>query len=262
MSDRAPGSEPGDAPLAPPADEADLELEDELEPDEPEPDEPELEEPDPDAEPEEPRQRRGGGSETVRNLRRARQETERQLAEARAQLSVFQQLAQQRAQQPAFDPAAQQRAQQQEQEALALMTPEERADYRIRQTEQRLGNQFALQQFQMADVIDRQGFEGSFARFPGRERYAQRVEDMLRQERQQGRNHSREVIYKYLLGEDQERRASRLAPGQRRAATARVAAQRTRPQNGAGTVPRSTGGGRNQDSDDERLLRNLTTADI
>ena len=114
------------------------------------------------------------------------------------------------------------------------MAPDELVADVQRELRQEFGGAFAALQFQTADAGDKTAFAASFALYPAREKYAQRVEEALAAERSAGRNHSREAIYRYLKTADDETRGSRLAPSQRRAAAARVADQRARPVGGRG----------------------------
>ncbi len=108
-------------------------------------------------------------------------------------------------------------------------------ELRRRHYERELSGQFgtAIQtlHFQNADALDQQRFEASAVHSPVRARYTDRVEAALQAERSQGRNHSREALFKYLYGEDMEKRAnaSALLLLQRRAGAARVAGQTVRP---------------------------------
>jgi hypothetical protein len=51
-------------------------------------------------------------------------------------------------------------------------------------------------------MIDRTRFESKNTTDPRRAKYADRVEEAIQQERNQGRNASREAVYFYLLGKD------------------------------------------------------------
>lgn len=60
--------------------------------------------------------------------------------------------------------------------------------------------QQALSQAQ--DMSDRTRFESKIATDPRRSKYADRVEEAIRQERAAGRNAEREAVYFYMLGKD------------------------------------------------------------
>lgn len=56
--------------------------------------------------------------------------------------------------------------------------------------------------FQAQDMSDRARFEAKIASDPRRAKYADRVEEAIRQERAAGRNAEREAVYYYMLGKD------------------------------------------------------------
>jgi hypothetical protein len=56
--------------------------------------------------------------------------------------------------------------------------------------------------FQAQDMSDRTRFESKIASDPRRAKYADRVEEAIRQERAAGRNAEREAVYYYMLGKD------------------------------------------------------------
>jgi hypothetical protein len=70
---------------------------------------------------------------------------------------------------------------------------------RVLRDSQRLANQ-AL--FQAQDVADRTQFESKVTSDPRREKYRDRVEQAVQEERRAGRNVSRETVYFHMLGKD------------------------------------------------------------
>jgi len=117
-----------------------------------------------------------------------------------------------------------------EQERLALMSPEERADYRINQTEQRLQAQLRRMEVQNADQTNRAAFQAKATVDPVYKRYAQDVEDRLAQVHRQnpGQFVDRELILKIVIGERALANAGRAnARGQKKgeASKARQTAQ-------------------------------------
>lgn len=171
-----------------------------------------------------PQPRRKGGpkgrpfGEQIRTLNSRLEASERELAELRRRPA------------PApVDPAAQARAAAERAERRQLMSPSELAADITQELSGQFGQALQSIQFTNADALDQQRFESSSVRSPIRARYAERVEQALQAERAQGRNHSREALFKYLYGEDMEKRATRAAPAQRRAGAARVAGQTVRP---------------------------------
>lgn len=185
--------------------------------DPPEPVEGEDDEPAP-----QPRRARGPKGrpfgEQIRTLTSQLEQTQRELADLR--------------QRPApvpVDPAAQARAAEARAERRRMMSPDELAADITQELSGQFGQAFQNLQFQHTDALDQQRFESSAVRSPVRARYTERVEQALQAERSQGRNHSREALFKYLYGEEMEKRATRAAPAQRRAGAARVAGQTVRP---------------------------------
>lgn len=164
---------------------------------------------------------------------------------------------------PPVDPYAQQRAQEAENARVANMTYEEQRDYFRQKDRQEVASALQGIEFRMADRADKQAWESSTRDSPARLRLSAEVERTLQAERARGRNADREVIYKYLRGEELDRaeREGRGSIGrQRQAAQGRVRRQTTRPASGRGDTGR-TGAGNRVDAD-ERLLRGITAADI
>lgn len=90
-----------------------------------------------------------------------------------------------------------------EQEAarLALMTVEERVDYKLRKSEEKHTRELAAATFAAADAADKAAFEAKGAYDPRYKKYAPDVERLILQERQAGRNFPRDTILKFVLGE-------------------------------------------------------------
>lgn len=185
--------------------------------------------------------------------------TERELSTLRRELD---EIRNRPAQQP-VDPYAQQRAQEAETQRLANMTYEERVDYLRAKDRQDVASALQGIEFRMADRADKTAWDASTRDSAARARLSNEVERTLQAERARGRNADREVIYKYLRGEELDR-AEREGRGnvnrQRQAANGRVRRQTVRPVSGRGDTGRS-GGGNRMDAD-ERLLRGITVADI
>ena len=202
---------------------------------EPEPDEAEERQEDEVAdEPPAPR-RSGGGSETIRAQRRARQEAEeraarleRELAEARG----FQQGMQARQ----VDPQAQARAEQEFYASLELMPPAQAYQAIVARERQNVGTALQQIEFRSNDRADKQSYDIAARTSRVHQQYRSQVEQTLASERAAGRNPDREVILKFLVGNDVLERASRAAPAQRNGAAARVASQQTRPTGARGDV--------------------------
>lgn len=208
-----------------------------------------------------PPPRRGGGAKTPRDLRRRAQEAERQAADTKRELEELRQRQNAFEARQANDPQAAARAAAQEAEAVALMSPAEAAQYYYRKGQQEFNAVIQRMQAQNQDAVDRNAYEARSATSVLHQRYADRVEQVLRDERREGRSPPREVILKYLIGEDAMRRATAAAPGQRRTAARRVQSQRTRPGGARGDGARPAGA-RNQEDADERLLRSIGPNDV
>ena len=90
-----------------------------------------------------------------------------------------------------------------EQEAarLALMTAEERIDYRLNKAEQRHTQEMRLMAFRTSDATDKASYEAKAAYDSRYKKYQKEVEEVLAQERARGSNPPREVVLKYVLGD-------------------------------------------------------------
>jgi hypothetical protein len=230
-------------------------------------DEPEAED---DAEPpeggdDEPGEReppkRGRASDTIRSLRERAQASERELADLKNQ---FSELRTQR--QPAADPYAQQRAAEAERaelERVSQLPFDEQQRWWNNRTEQRVAQAMQGLEFRLADQSDKTAFGLAAQGSPARARLAGQVEQTLQQYRARGQNAEREVIYKYLRGEELDR-AEREGKGvsrQRTDATRRVRSQTTRPASPRGGAAPARSDTRGMDAD-ERFLRNTRIGDV
>jgi len=83
---------------------------------------------------------------------------------------------------------------------LALMTVEERVDYRLEKAERRHQREIAMTRFQAADMADKAAFESKASSNPRYKRYAKEVEDLLASERRAGRDFTRETVLRFVLG--------------------------------------------------------------
>jgi hypothetical protein len=185
--------------------------------------------------------RSGGGSEVIRAQRRARQEAEeraarleRELAEARG----FQQGMQARQ----VDPQAQARAEQEFYASLELMPPAQAYQAIVARERQNVGTALQQIEFRSNDRADKQAYDIAARTSRVHQQYRSQVEQTLASERAAGRNPDREVILKFLVGNDVLERSARAAPAQRNGAAARIAQQRTQPTGARSNV--SPGGRR------------------
>jgi len=189
----------------------------------------------------EPAPRRGGGSETIRAQRRRAQEAEeratrleRELAEARG----FQNGVQARQ----VDPQAAARAEQEFYASLELMQPAQAYQAIVARERQLVGAHLQQVEFRSNDRADKQAYDIAARSSRVHQQYRSQVEQTLAAERAQGRNPDREVILKYLVGNDVLDRANRAAPAQRNGAARRVAAQQSRPTGARGDAGRGQRG--------------------
>lgn len=123
-----------------------------------------------------------------------------------------------------------------EQEAarLALMSPEERIDYKLAKAEQQ-NQQFLRQQaFMSADQQDKLAYKEKALDDPRYAKYGAEVEEKLAEARRTGGNPSREVVLKYLLGE--KLLASKKSETVKKAAEASVRRQTTSPGSSKGDL--------------------------
>ena len=144
----------------------------------------------------------------------------------------------------------QQATEAQERDRLALMTPEERAEYRITQYERRTDAR--LQQFQLQSAMqnDKVAFEAKAAVNPVYRRMQTAVEDMFQEQVRKGQPTDRETIFFHLLGKQAANGAANPKP--RREARRRVESQRVTPSSGKGDTARRTGTARTSTAE-ERL---------
>ena len=160
----------------------------------------------------------------VQELRRVAQEAseraarvEREIAELRAERSRPQ--------------PQQQESPEQEQARLALMTTEERIEYRLNKAEQRHQREMNMTRFQAADMADKAAYESRASVDPRYKKYSKEVEDLLLRERSAGRDFPRETILKFVLGskvmENQSSRERAAKEGKER-----INRQTTRPAEG------------------------------
>jgi len=197
---------------------------------------PELESGDePAPQPEESPQR----NRAIRQMRdRLRQERE---DNRRLRASVDQLLVQQR-QQPQIDPYRAAEAQRLEQERIAQMMPHEQASYFAAQAEGRMRNEYMRARLEVADLLDRQGWQQLCRDEPHFRKYSEQVESMLAMARNQGQNPTRETLANLLLAQEVRERSKRSAATQRRNGRAAIARETTVPGSGRSTAAPARGG--------------------
>jgi hypothetical protein len=188
-----------------------------------------------DGEPAAAQPRRGRAAETISTLRRERREAREELARFREDSDRRLRELEQRVQRP--DPEAAQRAEREWNERLALMGPEERERAWYDRGQREYNERLARTQFDSIERQDIREFQALQREDRNAARLAPRVEEILRQRRQNGQyDLLREQILNYLVGEEVRTRSRALTPGQRRDAQDRVRRQTTRPGRAAGDV--------------------------
>lgn len=90
---------------------------------------------------------------------------------------------------------------QQERERLALMTPEERAEYRITKFERESHVREQQREFRSQNAIDKATYDTKATLNPVYKRYQEEVEERFDKLLREGKATEREVILKFILGE-------------------------------------------------------------
>lgn len=122
--------------------------------------------------------------ERAKTAETERQKLEREIAELRSQRSA-----------PRESPEA-------EAQRMALMTTEERLDYKLAKAEALHNQRIQEMAYQHADATDKAEFRAGAAADKHRQKYIDKVETRLAEYRKQGMNVPRERLYTYLVGED------------------------------------------------------------
>lgn len=143
----------------------------------------------------------------------------------------------------------------QEQAKLALMSPEERQDYKLDKALGRHERNNQALAFQLMDQSDRVAFEGHAAVNPLARKLGPEVERRLAALRQSGGNATRDVVFTYLLGEKARAQLAKKNPK----AGERVRQQRTEPVRARGDV---TPDRRRQDGSVAAMERRLENQQI
>jgi hypothetical protein len=130
----------------------------------------------------------------------------------------------------------------QERDRLALMTPEERADYRISQQRNEMRQEMQQLRLQTAMQTDKASFDAKVTVNPVYRRMQAAVEEMFQEQVRKGQPTDRETILYHLLGKQAANGASNLKP--RRDARRRVENERVRPSSGKGDTARRSSEGR------------------
>ena len=129
----------------------------------------------------------------------------------------------------------------QERERLAIMTPEERTEYRLAKAERNTQRTLQNMQMQHQDALDKASYDAKATMDPRYKRYAPEVDKRLRDLRAQGQNVSRDALLKFILGEKLLERDAGATAKQKTAAGKRVANQAAPRMNGRTDVQRPSG---------------------
>jgi hypothetical protein len=164
----------------------------------------------------------------AREARAEADNNKRELAELRAEI---QRQNQQRAQETP----------EQESARLALMEPEQRADYRLNKALDNQNRQMSIMQTRMADAADKSTFAALCTTNKFYAKVASRVETKLAEIRRLGQNVDREALAKYVIGEMVLERGPKAASEQRRAGERNVQRQTVRGGAGRGDAPSDRG---------------------
>ncbi len=143
-----------------------------------------------------------------------------------------------------------QQSEQQQREMLALMTPDERAEYRIKQFETKQAQERQQDQHRIASLLDKTAFDAKATVNPVYARHKDAVEERFQEQLRQGRPVEREILLKLHLGELALQGAAK-SGGQRRQAQNRVQSQRVSAGSGKGDA--ATERGKAGDSPASRL---------
>ena len=160
------------------------------------------------------------GSARIQALSAAAKEANERAARAERQVQEF--LANQRQQQERVDPRA-------EAERMALMTPEERIEYRFNQSQEQHQRELQNLRATMADNADKTQYAARAASNTVYRKYENEVEQAHQALKLQGQYVSREAILKFKLGERVLQRAETAAPKQRKRAQENIRRQQTKP---------------------------------
>lgn len=128
-----------------------------------------------------------------------------------------------------------------EEQRLALMTPEERTDYRFDQLRRENAMERNRDRMNMQEQADAASFRSLQATNPVAKKYAADVEKLVAAEKGKGMIVPREVALKFLLGEKMLERASTGTAKDKKAAAARVDSAKTRPTRSGGDTASDRG---------------------
>lgn len=138
--------------------------------------------------------RRNSANDTIRELRSRAQQTETRAAALEREIMEIK--AAQQARQSQVDP-------EREAERLAMMTPEERSEYKLNKTVAELRREQALTNFRNEDRSDKALYDAKATADKVYAKYADRVEEQrLKYMREQGTVIPREELLKWIVGQE------------------------------------------------------------
>ena len=130
--------------------------------------------------------------------------------------------------------AVQQETPEQEAQRLALMTPEERLEFKLDKSERRNQQNMQAMAFQMQDGTDKSAFTALCTSDQTAARYRDRVEAKLAEIRSQGQNVNREALLDFLVGQDVRKKGGAARDRQAKDGERRIQRQKVAPGNNRG----------------------------
>lgn len=131
----------------------------------------------------------------------------------------------------------QQQTAQQEAERLAIMTPEERVEYRLSQMQRTTEQTLHQNRMQMQAVMDKTSYDAKAAVLPVYKKHAAEVERLFQQQMREGRPVERETLLAHLLGKLALASADKSTTRARRSGAQRVNAQTVRASSAGSDTP-------------------------
>jgi hypothetical protein len=131
----------------------------------------------------------------------------------------------------------QNRAAEEERARMALMTPEERNEYRFNQQQRTTDQRLQQMELRATMMMDKATFDAKTISNPVYKKFASAVEARFDEQMRKGQPVDRETILKYLLGESALNGAGNSSAA-RKQARRRVEAQTVRPSSGKGDTER------------------------
>lgn len=168
---------------------------------------------------------RSRAAERISRLSNEAREAKEEASRVRRELEEFKAAQRQTAQQESPEQAAQR---------LALMTPEERLEYKLDQAERRNQQTMQAMSFQMQDTSDKAAFSSLCATDAIASRYADRVETKLREIRAAGQNVNREALLDFMVGQDIRSKGGAARAKQQKEGNRRIERQGVKPTNSRG----------------------------